>query len=363
MGQTANLLISILEFIIALGILAFLHELGHYLTSRMFKIEVEEFGFGLPPRALKMFRLWGTDFTLNWIPFGAFVRPKGENDPDIPGGLGAAKAWKRLVVLFGGPVMNLLTGVLIASIVVFKMGVPDTKTVLIASINEGSPAQTSGLQVGDTILSVNGTSIDSTEKIRSIVEKNLGQEVVVTVKRGQTTTDLKIIPRANPPTGQGAMGITMGNPNLPITLIEAVPYGFQVTGQVINQMISLPGQIIRGQVASDQSRVVGPVGMYGMFAQARTLDEAATSSTAASNPAVNTLWFLAVISIALGFTNLLPIPALDGGRILFILPEILFRKRVPPRYENMVHAIGLMLLLVFMVYVTAQDILNPIVLP
>ncbi|HOD05757.1 MAG TPA: site-2 protease family protein, partial [Anaerolineaceae bacterium] len=106
-------LLRILEFILALGVLVFLHELGHFLVSRFFKIEIEEFGFGFPPRMVKLFKLGGTDFTINWIPFGAFVRPKGENDPEVSGGLASANPWVRLAVLLGGPVMNLLTGVIL----------------------------------------------------------------------------------------------------------------------------------------------------------------------------------------------------------------------------------------------------------
>jgi len=136
----------------------------------------------------------------------------------------------------------------------------------------------------------------------------------------------------------------------------------QVTGNYINQLFLLPSRIIQGQLTPDQSRVVGPVGMFTMFNQERNRD-LQTTSTPAAGPAVNVLSFLAIISVALGITNLLPIPALDGGRILFLIPELLFHKRVPPRYENAVHAIGLFALVALLVVITAQDIINPVVLP
>src|SRR4030043_1422295 len=103
----------IVEFIFALGALIFIHEFGHFIACKLLKIEVEEFGFGYPPRALKLFTLGGTKFTLNWIPFGGFVRPKGENDPSIAGGMAAASPWKRIAVLLAGPTMNLLTAVIL----------------------------------------------------------------------------------------------------------------------------------------------------------------------------------------------------------------------------------------------------------
>ncbi len=99
-----------IQFVIVLGLLLFFHEFGHFIVARLFKIEVEEFGVGLPPRLVKLFKWHGTDFTLNWIPFGAFVRPKGENDPNVKGGMAAASPWVRLAVLLGGPTMNILIG-------------------------------------------------------------------------------------------------------------------------------------------------------------------------------------------------------------------------------------------------------------
>ena len=124
----------------------------------------------------------------------------------------------------------------------------------------------------------------------------------------------------------------------------------------------MPVRLIMGSVSADETRFVGPKGMYDIYSQARETDqENAGSSTPAAT--VNTLWLLANISLALGVTNLLPFPALDGGRILFLLPELLFRKRIPANYENMVNLVGFALLLLLMVVVTAQDIINPIVLP
>jgi len=154
----------------------------------------------------------------------------------------------------------------------------------------------------------------------------------------------------------------LGNPLVPISIGQAFPMSLQVTGQYVSTLLSLPGRLIAGTISPDQSRIVGPVGMFDIFNAERTRD-IQSASTPATGPAVNVLYFLAIISVALGFTNLLPLPALDGGRILFLIPELLFRKRVPPRFENMVHAIGMLALILLLVVVTAQDLINPVILP
>ena len=132
-------LLTWIVFLLAFGGMVLIHEFGHFIVARLCGIEVEEFGIGLPtPGALTLFHWQGTRFTLNWLPFGGFVRPKGENDPNVPGGLAAANPWKRLAVLFAGPLMNLLMAVLIFSIIFGRVGVPDTNRVLVASVTEGS---------------------------------------------------------------------------------------------------------------------------------------------------------------------------------------------------------------------------------
>jgi regulator of sigma E protease len=356
-------IINIAEFIIALSVLAFIHEMGHYLLARLFKIEVEEFGLGFPPRLVKLFTLGGTEFTLNAIPFGAFVRPRGENDPEVAGGLAAANPWARLGVLFGGPVFNLITGILLFSMVFVRTGMPDSSVVQIIGVSQNSPAQTAGLKAGDIILKINGQPINSMERLSALVKEGSGKEISILVKRENVETEIKATPRLNPPAGQGALGISMGNPNIPISWNEAVPYAAQLTYEQSKQLFLLPGRLIQGTISADQARVVGPKGMYDIYAQARTRDEEISAENNPSNPAVNTLWLLATISVALGITNLLPLPALDGGRILFVLPEIILRRRVPAQFENMIHLVGFALLILFMVYVTTQDIINPIILP
>lgn len=359
------MILSIIEFVIALGILITLHELGHLLIAKLMKIEVEEFGIGFPPRIARLFTWGGTEFTLNWIPLGGFVRPKGENDPAVPGGLAAANPWKRLAVLLGGSTVNIITGILLFSLLFTSLGAPDTTKVEIMSVVENTPAQQAGLLVGDQVTAVNGTPVASIEELSALIKEQVGKEVTLTVLRGGETVELRAVPRVNPPEGQGALGISLGNPTTPVPWIKTLPVAAQVTWSQVTALISLPGQLIRGQVAPEEARMVGPVGMLNIYEQNRDRDiqNAQQAPGDLSAQILNRLALLATISVALGITNLLPIPALDGGRILFVLPEILFRRRVPAKYENMVHLVGFAALLLLMIYITTQDILRPIQLP
>jgi regulator of sigma E protease len=342
----AQVIVNLVKFIAGIAALIVLHEFGHYIAARLCKVEVEEFGLGFPPRALKLFTFKGTDFTLNWIPLGGFVRPKGENDPDVPGGLAASSPWVRLTVLFAGPVMNLIIGVALGVWVFYSLGEPVLNKVLIQGVAPGSPAEAAGLQKGDLILSVNERVIDSNEALQSTIAANLGREVSLTYARGGQTLTARLTPRASPPPNQGAIGILMGHPTQPTTLWNAVTRGAAATYDNARSIVALPVKLAQGQASPNESRLVGYKGMFDIFV---TLDDP--------------LIFFMAISISLGVINLFPIPALDGGRILLTLPEILFRRRIPAQYENYIHLAGFALLIVLMIYINVMDFVNPIQLP
>ncbi len=356
-----NLMITILEFVLALGVLIFLHEFGHYLAARLLKIEVEEFGFGFPPRMVKLFTLGGTDFTLNWIPFGAFVRPKGEEDPNVPDGLMRANPWVRLSVFLGGPFMNIITGILLFTLFFTQIGIPDLDTVQIVEVNEGSPAAAAGIQPGDIVLSVGDEPVNSTSELSSLIHASLDTEITMTLLRGEEEYTTTLVPRSEHPENQGPTGIVMSNPVTNATFFQALPTGVAVTFEQARTLFTMPVMLARGEIQPEQARVMGPVGIYDVFSQAREADE--ETPAAGSGIPLNTLLLLATISVALGLTNLLPIPALDGGRILLTLPEIITGKRIPPRFENVFHMVGFAALLLLMIFITAQDIINPVVLP
>ena len=187
--MNSSLLIQILELAVGLAALIIIHEFGHFTAARLFKIPVEEFGLGFPPRVATLFTAGGTKFTLNLLPLGGFVRPKGENDPEIPDGLAAANPWKRLGVLIAGPLANLLVGVVLYAMIINRLGAPVPDQVQVIEIAPGSPAEEAGLLPGDLIVQVNEQEIDGTESIHNAIYENLGEVTQITFLRdGEAAT-------------------------------------------------------------------------------------------------------------------------------------------------------------------------------
>jgi len=362
--------ISLLSGLIFVGVFAavvLIHEFGHFVAARLLKVDVEEFGIGLPPRALTLFHWKGTAFTLNWLPLGGFVRPKGENDPKVEGGLAASSPWVRLGVLFAGPLMNLLAGVLVNSMLFAQVGVPDMTRVMLYEISPDSPAEQAGLQANDFVLAIDGEQISGDEQFRSLIQSNLNQPIQITVQRGDETLTLEATPLSSRSAEEGALGILPGPPMVQATsFFQTIPYGTRYTYNQIRQILSLPAMMIRGNLSPEEGRFIGLKGIYDLFGQAVSRDvetreqaEVAPPEAAPIEPSNFTLQIIASLTITLGIFNLLPFPALDGGRIIFVLPELVLRRRVPPEFENLVHAVGFALLLLLMFYINAMDFINP----
>jgi regulator of sigma E protease len=367
--RTMNItLLTVLIFVGVFAAVVLIHEFGHFVAARLLKVEVEEFGFGLPPRIMKLFKWKGTDFTLNWLPLGGFVRPKGENDPSVEGGLAASSPWVRLGVLFAGPIMNLLAGVLVNSILFAQVGVPDTTRVMLYEVTPNSPAAQAGLQANDFIVAVDGQQVTSDEQFRTLIQSHLDQPMQITVKRGDKTLDVTATPLSSRSAQEGALGILPGPPMVPAkSFFQAIPYGSMYTYAQMRQIVLLPVMLIRNQLPPSEGRFIGLKGIYDLFGQAVSRDVQSretppptTTTPAPTEPTNFTLQIIASLTLTLGIFNLLPFPALDGGRIIFVLPEIILHKRVPPEFENVVHAIGFALLIAFMIYINAMDFINPI---
>jgi regulator of sigma E protease len=362
--------ITLIVFLLALGGMIFVHELGHFIAARWAGIEVEEFGLGLPSyKIATLFKWQGTEFTIHALLLGGFIRPKGENDPNVPGGLASANPWKRLVVLFAGPMMNLITAVVVFSFLISFEGVPMPGSIQIDSVSDNSPAQQAGMQADDILLAINGQSVTEVSAAIAIIKANLDKPVEMLVDRNGEKVTITATPLSTRKASEGALGVGLGYPTRPATFIESVSGGFLVTGIQAATIVYLPVALIQGVIAPADARFIGFKGIFDMFDVAveedvSTRQEAATAPTGAATQPTNwTLNLIGILSISLGVMNLLPIPALDGGRILFTLPEILFRKRIPPQWENTVNGIAMLMLIGLMLFVNIMDFVNPAQIP
>lgn len=349
--------LTILAFVITLSLLVFVHELGHFLVAKRSGIAVEEFGFGYPPRLWTFARRGGTAYTLNAIPFGGFVRLAGEDDPSVPGGFATAPKRFRLATLLAGPAMNLALAVLCFTLAA-RFAAPPVEGVMLTSVTEGSPAAAAGLQPGDVILAADGIPMKTSNQLHDYIYSHLGREITFQVRRGATTGDtaeelVRIVPRANPPEGEGAIGVVLQPKyNWP----QAIRYGFGMTLGVVVVTLQLPILLLRGDLTLEQARPVGPVGIA-------QLAGGAMAHTLATGWWYPVFFIMGLVSAALGVTNLLPLPALDGGRIAFLIAEAVRGKRVDPEKEALVHMLGMALLIGLMVLVTYQDLVSPLPLP
>ena len=354
--MSSTFLWSIGGFFIVLTPIILVHELGHFFAARLSNIRVDEFGLGFPPRALKLAERNGTIYSLNWIPLGGFVRPAGEDDPTVEGGLASASKRARLFVLFAGAGANFIMALLVFWIA-FMIGMP---AVAISDVNPNSPASTAGFQAEDVFLEVDGVRAESSGVIADIMSNKAGEPVEVLVQRGDGTALLTVVPRVpgeydaatEGPIGVGLMVAPNGE-RITRGPGEALTESVASMWEIVYLTVSVPSMLINGDISPSEARPVSVVGISQIAGQA-----AAVSVT--NSNLFPILHMIAFISVALGFTNLLPIPALDGGRILFVLIEGIRGRRIEPEREGMVHVVGMLVLLGLMVLLIVQDIVNPI---
>jgi regulator of sigma E protease len=348
-------------FFLVLTPIILVHELGHFFAARWSGIRIDEFGLGFPPRAARLFERGGTLFTLNWIPLGGFVRPAGEDDPTIPGGLAGASKRARFFVLTAGALANFIFAALIFWLA-FMIGAPafDQSRVAIRAVQDNSPAMAAGLEPGDMILQVNGRPVDGADMLVAEIHANVGQPVQLLIDRGGQQLTLTVTPRqpGEYGAGEGPTGISLTHPpsseRESLGPVPAALASIDTVWSVIYGTLNAPAMLIRGEISPSMARPVSVVGISQIAGQA-----AETSVT--SGNLFPVLFFTGIISVALGFTNLLPLPALDGGRILFVLIEAVRGRRIEPEREGMVHMVGMLFLLGLMVLIIIQDIVNPII--
>ncbi len=344
-------------FFIVLTPIVLVHELGHFWAARLSNIRIEEFGFGLPPRAWKIAEKNGTIYSLNWIPLGGFVRPAGEDDPTIEGGLAGASKRARFFVLIAGSGANMI----MAFVIFWIVAITGSPAVAISEVNPDSPAAAAGLLAGDVVLEVDGIKADNSRVIADPMYAKGGQPVPMLILRDGQEILLDVIPRASgeyDPETEGpigvALGLSEGGERIQRNPIEAAESAGSFIVDYVRLFVSVPGMLIRGELAPSEARPISIVGISQIAGQSVE----ATANTRDLFPVLN---MIAFINVALGLTNLLPIPALDGGRILFVLIEAVRGRRIEPEREGMVHIIGMLVLLGLMVLLVVQDIVNPII--
>jgi regulator of sigma E protease len=423
-----------------LGVLILLHELGHFVMARRAGVKVEEFGIGLPPR------IWGkqrgeTLYSINALPIGGFVRVLGEDGKSFSkDSMQAKTAWQRAKFLGAGSAMNFLTAFLLIGVLVATDKEPPdnlTQNVYIAEVVAQSPAEAAGWQAGDQIVEAGGTAVTSNSVLENAIVDNAGEELLVVIERNGEKFQSTVVPRVDPPPGEGRTGIRMQGAWAAPVVVEDVPEGSyaaqaglhegdiitqlgdqsiedplgyahylsahagetvtvtaqrgseSITGEtVVPRVMPTEGDPLGATLAQDidyqrvpileipgetVSRTVDTIrgmgrGLADLVSGRTPLDEVAgpigmgqlTSEVISESP--EPLWVTLVgiatlLSLNLGLLNLLPLPALDGGRLLFVVLEVLRRgKRVPPEKEGIVHLVGLAILLTLMFAIAFQDV-------
>ncbi|MBI4199654.1 MAG: site-2 protease family protein [Chloroflexi bacterium] len=343
----------LLGFVVVLALLILVHEAGHLLAAKASGVRVPEFGLGFPPR-LWGIRRGGTLYSLNAIPLGGFVKLAGEEDPTEPGSLAGKSPAVRFLVMAAGPLMNAtLALVLFTALFLVPQEVVSGQVVILA-VGQGSPAERAGLQPEDIVLEVDGHRVDNHTDLQYRVALRLGAPMTWLVQRGEEKVTATVVPRFTPPEGQGAVGITLNTFNLRLERrtvgpATAVVRAARQMGQVL---VLVKNEFSRWALGGAAPEVTGPVGMAQVFGEL-----AQQEGFRLGERLLVTTHITAIISWSLALFNILPLPALDGGRILFVIIELARRgKRIAPAKEGMVHMMGFAVLITLAVLITFLDL-------
>ena len=357
-------MLTLIIFILVLGVLILVHELGHFIAAKRNGLTVEEFGFGFPPRIFGI-KKGETIYSINLLPFGGFVKILGEDgsESNNPKSFSSKSVGSRSLIAASGVFMNFVMATLLL-IIGFYIGLPQiidknnealakNVKIQIIAISNDSPAEKSGIKMGDVVKYVKSENKNVAINEISILQENInnskGKELTITIQRGKEILEINTVPRINHPEGEGALGIALAK-----TGIISYPWhksfwlgvksAFVITWEIIKGFGGLLKNLITsGKVPQDIS---GPVGIAVLTSQAAALGF------------IYLLQLTAIISLNLAVLNLIPFPALDGGRLLFLSIEKIKGSKVNPKIENTIHSIGLVLLLALIMLITYKDILK-----
>ncbi len=471
----SDFLSAVIAFVLVLIPAILIHEIGHFAAAKAIGVAVLEFGIGIPPRMIRLFKRGETEYTLNWLPLGGFVLPLGEDfvrpvDAETVErdrsrvevadeiarrklkSLPEASPRQRIFFMAAGAIMNFLMAFVLFALVAL-IGIPQVvgssveivhvnpdsplaaaglqsgdfvlrlndgyfesnqdffnklyaqneqpvtllvhreseeepieiiftpqlesdapvtnSYVRVAGVVEDSPAGRAGLLPGDLIMAINGEPFANTDELKARTTANAGQSMTLTIQRDDVMLEKTLVPRETFPEGQGAMGIAIwtafGDMDLGLvyqegvgqevvvnqSLGESLQYGVERIGFIVNAIARIPSQIINQEISAEEARPIGIVAISQVGASA--LRQSVEQDTP-----ILILNYIAMINVALGLTNLLPLPALDGGRIVFVLLEIVRGRPIAPEREGLVHLIGFALLLSLFFVITVNDLVNPI---
>ena len=328
---------TVLLTLLLFAVVIFVHEGGHLLCAKACGIYVEEFSIGMGP-LLFSFKKGDTLYSLRLLPIGGYCKMPGEDgESDYANGFDKKSVPKRMLVVAGGALFNILFAILIFIVVYMSIGVASDKAI-VGGVEEGYPAYEVGLEKGDRIVAIDGVSLDEWTEMTAIVQQSAGEELILSVDRDGEILDLAITPVANEQ-GLGVLGILGGRES--VSLFEAVKIGLTQTYELTKLILTTLWQMITGAIGLELS---GPVGVGHAVGQV------------VQYGFVNFVVFIATISVNLGIMNLLPLPALDGSRLVFLGLEGIRRKPVSPQVEGTIHFIGFALLMLLLVVITYFDI-------
>lgn len=343
---------SVVAFIVAISILVLVHEFGHFIVARYFKIRVDGFGIGMGPKLLS-WRRGDTEYRINALPIGGYCKMAGEEENfEDPDGFFSKPVVPRFLVIFAGPFFNLILALAIFCLAGITIGIPtETSHSVVWEVLKDSPAQKAGIKADDVLMKINGKDIRKVQDVQNFIRKRPGDRLMLEVERGTKKVVIGVTAAVFDDKGKkiGRIGIMFGpKPIFKRTgVVKSLSWGldqtYRLTSAILQALATMIAKLFVGEAPKE---IGGPIAIAQM------------AGRSAETGIQYFILFLAMISINLGIINLFPFPALDGGRLIFLFAEMVRGKKIDPKKENVVHLVGFALLMVLMVGLVYKDIMQ-----